>query len=292
MIQNLKDFECIKAFFILCENEKLDKSWANKIKKVIYVTSNAEILCQKLIEFNENFAFPNLDYQLKEKLSSSENKKQYEKLFGLYSNSIKLLINNINIGRLKYSKFCIKAFEYLNNDEYKNYIYKSIEEKYPVTNTNSNRLKILKEIKLNNFELDLNIIKNLTLISSEANEYPFLLHLLSFQEVKNIFENKVTHDFFDEYIEPNIYLLSCELSYKAFSDVNIINLKTKLKELQTLLLNYFTVDFIIDLSLLNNNYLIINYFRDFDFCLKLYLYLNLKRFKTKNIDYIDALIPI
>ena len=241
LIQNLKDFECIKAFFILCEKEKFDESWANKIEKVIYVTSNAEILCQKLIEFNENFAFPNLDYQLKGNLSSSKNEKQYEKLFEHYSHFIKILIHSFVKGRLKYSNFCIKAFEYLNKDEYKNDIYKAIEKKFSVTNTNSNRIKILKEITLNNFELDLNLIKNLTLISSEANEYPFLLHLLSFQEVKNIFENKVTENFFDEYIEPNIYLLSCELSYKAFSDDNIINEKTKLKELQTLLLNYFTV---------------------------------------------------
>ena len=291
LIENLKDFECIRAFFIFCRNEKFEESWPQKFKKIVCVTSNPEILCQKLIEFNKNFAFPNLDYQIKENLISSQNKKQYQKLFEKYSFHIKLSINNFYKGISKYSNFCLKAFEYLDSDEFQNNFDEPLDEINFPLNAFANEFKILMKINKPFFEFNLNTIKNLTLISSEAHEYPFLLNLLSFQEVKNIFDNKITKEFFTEYIEPNISILSHELSYKKFSESNIINEKSKLRELQILLLNFFHFfSFMnINLSLFNNYYHIINYFRDFDFCLKLYLIFNFYRFKTKNHNFYDEL---
>ena len=46
-------------------------NWAKKYEKVICLTSNPEILCQKFIEFNKNFAFPNLNYQIQQNISFS-----------------------------------------------------------------------------------------------------------------------------------------------------------------------------------------------------------------------------
>jgi len=34
LIENLKDFECIRAFFIFCRNEKFEESWPQKFKKL------------------------------------------------------------------------------------------------------------------------------------------------------------------------------------------------------------------------------------------------------------------
>ena len=87
LLKNLKDFECIKAFFIFCKDEKFNVKWAKKIKKVVCITSKPEILCQKFIEFNKTFAFPNFNYQIKENISPPENEKQYEKLFDFFFSS-------------------------------------------------------------------------------------------------------------------------------------------------------------------------------------------------------------
>ena len=65
LILNLESFQCIKAFFIYCENPKFH-DWATKIKKVKCITSDLEILCKKFIELNNSYFYPNFNYSSKE----------------------------------------------------------------------------------------------------------------------------------------------------------------------------------------------------------------------------------
>lgn len=62
LIKNLENFECIKAFFVYCENTEFHEKWAKNIKKVKCITSDPEILCKKFIELNSEIAILNYNY--------------------------------------------------------------------------------------------------------------------------------------------------------------------------------------------------------------------------------------
>ena len=61
LIQKLEKFNCIKTFFIYCDDIKLHESWTKNNKKIACIKSNPEILCQKLIELNKNYIIPNFN---------------------------------------------------------------------------------------------------------------------------------------------------------------------------------------------------------------------------------------
>ena len=193
LLQNFKDFECIKAFIIFSRDIQFHINWAKKYEKVICLTSSPEILCQKLIEFNYNFAFPNLSYHIKKKISSNVNEIQFKRLFDDYALQIKGLIADKKDENKKYYKFCFKSLAYLNSEDFEDDFDDNIGE-----NNNSplyvisNNLKKLKGLNNNNyFESIISIIKGITLLSLWfESQYPYLFHLLSFQEVKNLFEKK------------------------------------------------------------------------------------------------------
>ena len=90
LISNLENLNCIKAFFIYCKNPKYH-NWAKNIKKVVCITSDSKILCQKLIELNRNYIIPNFNYKSKENIGT------------------KLDINDINSG--DYCNFKLLPFK-------------------------------------------------------------------------------------------------------------------------------------------------------------------------------------
>ena len=68
LILNLQNFKCIKTFFVYCKNAEFH-AWAKKYDKVGYLTSDPEILCQKLIEINKNYLIPTFNYNNKENVN-------------------------------------------------------------------------------------------------------------------------------------------------------------------------------------------------------------------------------
>ena len=187
LIQNLKDFDCIKAFFIFCGNEKFHENWAKKYKKVVCITSSPEILCQKFIQFNKNYAF-----QIKGNLGLNVNIIQKEQLFDTYYKYMKLLFIDKKKEKTKYGQFCIKSLKYLNSDDFKEEFIEDEGENSEENNSPlivfSNFFKKLKYINNEFFEFTIRSIKQLIVISIWFNRYPFLFHTLSFQDVKELFQ--------------------------------------------------------------------------------------------------------
>jgi len=288
LIQSLKDFECIKAFFIFCRNIQFHENWAKKYEKVKCLTSNPEILCQNFIEFNKNFAFPNFNYPINNNNSSNVNEIQFEKLFDNYVAEIKGLITFKKLKIKKYYDFCYNSYNYLNSSNFEKDFDDNIGEN-PL-DIIANIFKNQKKENKKSFATFVQIIKNLTILSQYFHAYPFLFHLLSFQEIKNIFQMKISINSSFIALLSNIYPLSCELSDKLLKKENIIEEKTKLKELYICVLSfiYFFLKFTIrKSSFFNNFYHIIHYFRDIVFCLKYYLSLNYSCINTRNNNIIN-----
>ena len=266
LIRNLENFECIKAFFVFCGNIKFHENWTKKVKKVVCLTSNPEILCQKLIEFNKNFAFPNFIYKSKENISSNTNEIKYEKLFDLFSLQSKKIIDIKKQANIKYLNFCKNSIEYLNSEKF--------EEEH-------------------GFESLMPLINNLTALSMVFDQYPFLLHLLSLEEVKKLLQRKIPIIFINEILNTMLQI-SEELCYKILNKENIIDEKNDLKILQIILIDsycyFFNFSNLLDISLINNYYHITNYFMDIDFCLKIFLLTIYTKLNTKSHNFYSELL--
>ena len=188
LILNLENFKCIKSFFIFSSNVKVHKKWAKNIKKVGCITSSSEELCQKLIEINKNYIIPNFNYKTQENISCYLNEINAELKFDSQISGLKILYVYSKIGeKNELSKFYLKSLNYLNSDE--------IQKDFKETNNKRNLIFYLgvnffKNDK-NSFHNFLDYLKNLTLLSLYFHNYPYLLNLLSFQEVTEIFEDSI-----------------------------------------------------------------------------------------------------
>ena len=229
LILNLGNFKCIKTFFIYCMNTKYHEKWANQIKKVGCLTSDPEILCQNFIEINKNYIIPNFNYKSKENndILLNLNKKSSEDLFTINS-PLKLIIESKIRSKNKYNNLCIKLINYLNGDEIENDFKEGLtDESYPLYSI----AKKVTEMEEAVFQTTKNIIKNLTLLSLYFSKYPYLLNLLSFQEVKDLFNNEITSDLYLSTQYKIIQILE-KLSQKIMNNECILDEKDDLKELQ------------------------------------------------------------
>ena len=231
------------------------------------VSSSPEELCQKLIEINKNYIIPNFNYKTQENISCYLNEINAELKFDSQISGLKLLYVYSKIGeKNELSKFYLKSLNYLNSDE--------IQKDYEETNNKRNLIFYLgvnffKNDK-NSFHNFLDYLKNLTLLSLYFHNYPYLLNLLSFQEVIEIFEDSIPQLL----VREDVCIMSKELIQVIMNNESILIEKEKLKIMQIAL-----IDCLSPLkSLFNKNviffnecYTIINLFRDIDFCLKLYL---------------------
>ena len=290
LIQNLEKNNCIKSFFIYCLNTKLHESWAKNIKKVGCITSNPEILCQKFIEFNSCYYIPQFNYKSKVyniEISSIQNKMFSENLFTSNSITLKHFIEYKKRLKDKYNSLCIKILHYLDNDEFDN------DFKETNLEGDSSLILTINMIKANKEALQpmKNYLKNLILISLYFSKFPFLYTLFTFEEVSDLTKREIPFEILIG-IETSLIPLVEKISKKILENECILDEKDELKEIQIsfiylLFFSYKTANQ--DFYLFHNFYQIINFLRDFDFCLKLLILYKYVLFNTKKFNFIDEI---
>ena len=294
LIKNLEKFECIKTFFVYCGNPNYHQ-WSSKRKKVGCVTSDPKVLCQKFIELNKSYIIPNFNYKIivNNNILLNSNKTNYPE--DIFNSSLKLVIESKNRAKNKYNIFCVKLLNYLKEKE----SIKDTKETFTDGNSPFNIMKnaagvgdIPEQLKLM-FSLKINDdLKNLCLLSLYFSKFPYLLNLLSFQEVKDLLKVQLTPNMIDiamSKLEPIIG----ELCKKIMKNECILDDKNKLKEMQKYLIHILPGNiriFIGDSSILINYYQIINFFRDIDFCFKLYMLMSIYNINNKKHNFAYELI--
>ena len=276
LIMNLENFKCIKYFFVYCENTEPHENWTKKYKKIICLTSDPEILCLKFLEVNDYF-IPNFNYKCKENIDLENPNENYE------SSKFKIFVQKENIELEKYNKLCIKMLKYLDRDDIINDLKKSTTENTSIINLFINNLAGIGGEAI--YQMIISIIKYPILLSLYFNKYPYLLNLLTYQEVEEIFKDSQTDD--NSY-EDLVYSLE-ELGQKISNNESILDEKEELKEVQINIIR-FTLGY---LKFFNSNFLnlyqIINFFRDIDFCLKVYIPVGIIFINNKKLNFIDEL---
>ena len=291
LIENLVENNSIKSFFIYCHNTKLHESWAKNIKKVGCITSNPEILCQKFIDINNSYYIPNFNYNNKEKnnnILSIENKNFGE--IRAYSSSISLkeIFEREKNSRMeKYNNVCIKILHYLDDEFYNDFKETNFEGDNPLIST----LNLLKNNELA-FQLHINNLKNLPLISLYFSKYPYLYNLLTFEEIKDLFKKEVTFEILIG-LQFSIFPILEKLRKKIMDNECILDQKDELREIQI----YIIYNISLGLKMSNQfsdfftkYYQILNFFRDIDFCLKILVWTQFSFLNTKEFNFIDRLI--
>ena len=134
--------------------------------------------------------------------------------------------------------------------------------------------------------------KNLTLLLLYFNKYPYLFNLLSFEEVKKLFKVKLNVFTVQERQNDLLEILE-EFCEKIKANESILDDIENLKEIQISLIYLITYTLSVqkkDPSIFINHYQIINFFRDIDFCLKIYLTLSYASINNKKHNLIDEFI--
>ena len=294
LIKNLENFECIKSFFVYCGNPNYHQ-WVNKRKKVGCITSDPKVLCQKLIELNKSYIIPNFNYKIiaNNNIILNSNKDNNPK--GIFNSSLKLVIESKNRAKNKYNIFCVKLLNYLKEKE----SIKDTKETFTDGNSPFNIMKnaagvgdIPEQLKLM-FSLKINDdLKNLCLLSLYFSKFPYLLNLLSFQEIKDLLKIQLTPNMI--YIaQSKLETIMDELCKKIMKNECILDDKDKLKEMQIYLIHVLPGNiriFLGDSSILINYYQIINFLRDIDFCLKLYMLMSIYNINNKKHNFAYELL--
>ena len=281
LILNLENFECIKSFFIYCRNP-FYHSWANNIKKVGCITYDPRVLCQKFIDLNESYIFPNCNYQENNDTTLNLIENDPELIIDIKSPILKPLFESKNKVKNKYNIFCIKLLNYISGNEIVNDIEEAIIDK-------KNPLMTLPTMNKDFLKIVVNSLKKLCLLSFYFNNYPYLFNLLSFQEVKDLLNSDKGGN--DDILESE-YIIE-KLYQKIVKNECILDDKDKLKKLQISLIQLIPANFRLFLgnnSILANYYQIINYFRDLDFCLKLIMIQNISGIINKKNNFVDELM--
>ena len=190
LISNLENFKCIKSFFIFCSNAEFYKIWARMIKIVGCITSSPEELCYKLIEINKKYIIPNFNYKTQENISCYLNEINTELKYDSQTSGFKSFFSLAKMMQKdQLSKFYIKSLYYINSDEIQKDSQETNNERHSIFSFGLNFFKSNQIL----FPKFLDYIKDLTILSLYFHNYPYLLNLLSFQEVKEAFENPVSH---------------------------------------------------------------------------------------------------
>ena len=290
LILNIGNFKCIKSFFIYCMNTKYHEKWANQIKKVGCLTSDPEILCQKFIEFNKNYIIPNFNYKSKENndILLNLNKKSSEDL-ALINIPLKLIIDYKNRSKNKYNNLCIKIINYLNGDEIENDFKEALTNEGHLLCSLAKKITGMEELIFQSTKTN---IENLTLLSLYFSKYPYLLNLLSFQEVKDLFNDEITSDLITS-IQFKVIPILEKLSQKIKNNECILDEKDDLKEIQICCIYNLCFGLITanqDSKILSSFSQIMHFFRDVDFCLKLFLIsFSFAFFNNKKNNFLDEI---
>ena len=291
MILNLENFQCIKEFFIYCQNPEIHE-WAKKIKKVKCLTSDPEVLCKKFIELNKTYFCPNFNYIKKEDKDNSLHINEINSEYSFHSNSIlkNPLIRNMNKSRNKYNNLCIHILNYLDRSDAMN----DLKTAY---NDDSNIIfKIIsktfnKVIPETIMAQNLDFLELIILISLYFNKYPYLCNYLSYDEVKYLFSEQIGPDTI--YIsQMAISPIIDELCEKILDNECILDERDKLKIVQIFLIRFINFNYSLSTQayiIKKNYYQINNIFRDIDFCLKIYISINIPTITNKKYNFFNQI---
>ena len=294
-IKNLEQNQCIYCFFVYCKNIEEHEKWTKNIPKVKYVTSNPEILCKELIELNKDYLFPNFNYGqniTKEKnnedhlFSWNLKKLTSENEFALNSvkREIKVIVNTINKTKNLYSKFCIKSINYLNSEK----CLKDYKEPIPNESSFHYFAHRLREESDEDIKSVLKVPKEDILLSLYFNEYEYIMNLISYEEIKEIYNNVISNH---NYENKSLNIIREKLIEKLMKNESIIELKEELKEIQKFFI-FFIFKFEDDLDKKEciDIYEISNALRDFGFCSKMYVFEYARFLNNKNYNFYEDLM--
>ena len=268
LIKNLQNFECIKTFFIYCKNPTFHQNWANNYKKIGCLTSDPKILCKIFIEINQDYIIPNFNYNItmNQEIASNLNIIPLKNELDPKITKIKDIMEIKNKSKNKYNNFCIKLLNYFKSDESKNVFKNAIERE----NSPFYLMQQIPGLKELLYIPKLDDLRNATLLSLYFSKSPYLLNLLSQQEIKEHFKLN-DKALFKKNSEIKLNQLIEKLCKKIMENKCILDEKNDLKEIQITLINLinpYLKFFNMDSQFLTNYYQIFNYFREIDFCLK------------------------
>ena len=118
----------------------------------------------------------NFNYKCKENIDLSNQNVNYS------SSEVKALIKMKKKVKNRYNKLLIKILKYLSGNDIINDMKESSPEKNSILNLLANNIGGIPEQLI--YQVNIPIIKNITLLSLYFNKYPYLLNLLSFQGVE------------------------------------------------------------------------------------------------------------
>ena len=171
-----------------------------------------------------------------------------------------------NKSKNKYNNICIKLLNYFKSDESKNVFKNAIEGE----NSPFYLIQQIPGVKELLYIPKLDDLRNATLLSLYFSKSPYLLNLLSQQEIKEYFKIN-GKALFKKNSEIKLNQLIEKLCKKIMENKCILYEKNDFREIQIIfinLINPYLIFFNMDSQFLTNYYQIFNYFREIDFCLK------------------------
>ena len=293
-IKNLEQNQCIYCFFVYCKNIEEHEKWTKNIPKVKCITSNPEILCKELIELNKDYLFPNFNYG--QNITKEKNNEDYlfswnlkkltsENEFALNSvkREIKVIVNTINKTKNLYSKFCIKSINYLNSEK----CLKDYKEPIPNESSFHYIAHRLREESDEDIKSVLKVPKEDILLSLYFNEYEYIMNLISYEEIKEIYNNVISNH---NYENKSLNIIREKLIEKIMKNESIIELKEELKEIQKFFIFViFKFEDDLDKKECIDIYEISNALRDFGFCSKMYVFEYARFLNNKNYNFYEDL---
>ena len=278
LISKLHEKQSIKAFFIFCFKPELHEEWIKKYEKIKCLTNKPEILIKNFIDINKDYIFPHFNFKLNESkkikinFDKNINELKSNNQFALKSTirEYNELIQTTNKNKNKYNIFCIKTLKYLKEEESFTEFLDTIKDENVVF------YKYVEKIKLN--ETDrlkkiISFVKNVTLISLYFSNYPYLLNLFSYNEIKKFLSENITPKNYMDLYNESVYHISEILAEKIMNNKSILEEKEFLKKIQkfAILLTFFGLSRHKHKSFIEF-YQIINLYRDIDFSLKLLIF--------------------
>ena len=147
--------------------------------------------------------------------------------------------------------------------------------------------EIEKEIKF----LNLNDLKNATLLSLYFSKSPYLLNILSYEELEDLYDDDNESDLELSFnIIEKLSVLLDKLSKKIKENKCILDEKDDIKELQIIIIKYLFLildDTEMEMGFFFRYRQFTNFFRELDFCLKILLLMEFAPFNVSKKNFID-----
>lgn len=219
----------------------------------------------------------------------SKLKPENEFTLNQVNRKIKNHINEINKSKNKYNNFCLKSFIYLKGENCINDFKEPLQNEHYILNSFVILFKTFDDQQIKNV---IGFMKNSILLSLYFNQYKYLFNLLSYDEVKYILENEIAKDEFHK-LQKEAEQLTNKFAIKIMNNESIMDNKNELRELQKYYIYYMYNDLNAPIDKKKDfikYYQIINFLRDFDFCLKINININFSKLNNKNHNFYNDLV--